>query len=114
MAWTYSSAPGTSNAASRRDAVRILTNDRFTSRQLVQDAIVAFALSEEGNNVYRAAAWVCDSLADSEAVNARVGDFTLGGEKPANYKDLARILRRRSAEKFALPFMAAHSSASKQ
>lgn len=114
MPWTYTSAPSTSSSAGRRDAVRILINDRFTSRQLAQDAIISFALAQEGNALYRAAAWVADSLADSEAVNARVGDFSLGGEKPKNYRDLARQLRRISAERGALPFMAAQSSQKKE
>lgn len=94
--------------------MRILINDRYTSRQLAQDAVISFALGQEGNNIYRSAAWVADSLADSEAVNATVGDFTLGGEKPKNYRDLARQLRRMSAERGAAPYMAARSSALKQ
>lgn len=90
--------------------MRILVNDRFTSRQLAQDAIITFALGQEGNNLYRAAAFVADTLADSEAVNAHVGDFTLGGEKPKNYRDLARRLRLWSAERGAKPYIAAISS----
>jgi len=113
MSWTYTSAPSTSSSAGRRDAVRWLMNDRFTSRQLVQDALISFSLSQEGNNIYRAAALNCDALADSEAVTARVGDFTLGGEKPKNYRELARTLRRISAERGAKPFIAANSSMEK-
>lgn len=115
MAWTYSSAPSTGSSAGRRDAIRILVNDRFTTRQLVQDAIITFALAQESNNLYRAAAWVADSLADSEAVAARVGDLSIGGEKPTNYRTLARQLRHMGVlHSTAMPIVEAISSQFKQ
>jgi hypothetical protein len=81
---------------------------------LRSDEAIAFALGQEGNNLYRAAAWLCDSLADAEAVSRRVGDLALGAEKPENYRAMAAQYRQESAIRGAMPIMVAHSSGLKQ
>jgi len=57
MTWSYS-APTTD-----KDKVRWLCGDTDTNDQLVQDEEIAFALSDAGNDLRRAAATVCDAIA---------------------------------------------------
>lgn len=95
--------------------MRIMVRDIYTTRQLVSDAVIKFALSQEGNNLYRGAAFVADHLADSEAVSARVGDLSVSGEKAKNYRALAAQLRWQSVlHSTAMPIVEAVSSQLKQ
>lgn len=63
MTWTYGGNPGTSTPEQRRDAVRHLVGDVETTDQQVSDEGIAFALSEAGDDVYRASASICYSIA---------------------------------------------------
>lgn len=67
MAWTYSSAPGTSTASGRRDAVRMLVGDTDTNDQQIQDEEIAFALDQAGDGVYQAAAIAARAIAGKYA-----------------------------------------------
>ncbi len=113
MAWTFTNAPSTSTTAGRRDAVRLMVNDITSGRQLRTDEAITFALAQFNLNIYHGAAFLCDQLADSEAVSVRVGDLSLGAEKPVNYKALAMRYRMLAALKGAVPFAVAMSSAAK-
>ena len=113
MSWTYAKSPSTTSTAGRRDAVRLLINDLTSSRPLRQDEEIAFALAQEGNSVLRGAAFICETLADSEAITKRVGDLSLGAEKPVNYRMLADRYRRLSAINYAVPYGAAFSISEK-
>lgn len=113
MTWTFANAPSTQTSQGRRDAVRFMINDLTSGRPLRSDEAIAFALSQEGLSLYRAAAWLCDTLADSEAVALKVGDLALGAEKPANYRAMAANYRWQDAVRAAVPFMVAQSSGAK-
>lgn len=108
MTWTYTRAPSTASSGGLRDALRLMLNDLSSARPLRQDEELAFALSQQNSNLYLAAAWMCESLADNEAVQARVGDLSIGGEKPKNYRDAAdryRMLGIRRGVKGVMPAM---------
>lgn len=59
MAWNYSGDP----SASKLDGVRFLVRDTDIADPILQDAEVNFSLSQNGNNLYRAAAAICDGIA---------------------------------------------------
>jgi hypothetical protein len=91
-----------------------MLNDLTSARPLRQDEEIAFALSQENNNLYLAASWLCESLADNEAVAARVGDLSIGGEKPTNYRAAAvafRMLGIRQGVKGVMPAMSSGDKA---
>lgn len=67
MTWTYGGAPGTTTAATRRDAVRLLVGDTDTSDQQVTDEEIAFALSQTSDDLYNAGALICRVLAGKYA-----------------------------------------------
>lgn len=113
MTWTYQNSPSTNSSQGRRDAVRQMINDVSSARELKSDEAIAFALAQWNNSVYHGAAFLCDQLADSEAVATRVGDLSLGAEKPANYKALASRYRMLASLRGAVPFAVAMSSAAK-
>jgi len=79
MTWTYAGAPGTATTANRRDAVRLLLKDNSTARELLQDEEIKFYLTQNGNNLYRAAADAARSLASREAKSKSVGDLSISG-----------------------------------
>lgn len=62
MTWTYGGAPGTTSAATRRDAVRLLVGDTDTTDQQTSDEEIAFALSQGSDDVYIAGAVICRAL----------------------------------------------------
>lgn len=113
MTWTYQNAPSTNSSQGRRDAVRQMINDVSSARELKSDEAIAFALAQWNNSLYHGAAFLCDQLADSEAVSAKVGDLALGAEKPTNYRALASRYRSLAALRGAVPFAVAMSSAAK-
>ena len=59
MAWNYTGNPASSNM----DAVRFLIHDTDPGDQKLQDEEINWLLTEEGQNVYRAAAMACMRLA---------------------------------------------------
>jgi hypothetical protein len=90
MTWTYNGAPDTTTVSGRRDAVRRLVKDIDNSvRELVSDEEIAFALGQYGNNIYRAAAFVCDWLATGQGSSKSVGDLSISG-LDENYTALSR------------------------
>ena len=92
MTWTYDPTnAGTSTAAERLDAVRLLVGDTDTNDQQVQDEEIAFALSESNDNVYYAAAWVARAIAGKYA---RQVNIDLDGQLSADYSDLAEQYNR--------------------
>jgi hypothetical protein len=49
VAWTYSSDPGTSTSAKRRDAVRLTLGDTDTNDQQLSDEEITYFLSQAGD-----------------------------------------------------------------
>lgn len=101
MTWTYDGAPGTDDAAGRRDAVRLLIGDTDTNDQQTTDEEIAFTLSQASNNVYRAAAISCRTLA---AKYAKLVDTSIESVRSAysqrqqNFASLAGQLEAQAAK----------------
>lgn len=91
----------------------MLINDISSGNPLRQDEEIAFALAQEGLSLYRGAALMCETLADSAAVDTRVGDLSLGGQKPLNYRAMATRYRMIAALRGSMPYAAAFSSMEK-
>ena len=93
--WTYSGDP----SLSAKDEVRWLAGDTSTGNQLVTDSEIAYALTQESSNVYRAAALVCESIASvkTQEADMKVGDLSISASKVAeSYTKKAADLRRRA------------------
>lgn len=87
MAWTYDSTDlDNSTASGRLNIVRYLVGDTNTLDQQVQNEEITFALSEELNDVYAAAAFVAKTIA---AKYARMVTTELDGQLMMEYSDLA-------------------------
>jgi hypothetical protein len=95
LTWTYSGDPSASN----RDKVRFLVHDTDTTRQLITDEEVAWALTDAGGNYYRAAATCCRVIGSEFAQsNVTVGDVAevfFGAD--ANWTTLAEEYDRKAA-----------------
>lgn len=86
MAWTYDeTALGTSSGSERLNSVRLLVGDTDTNDQQVQNEEITFALSQTGDNVYFAAAWVSRTLASKYS---RLVDTDLDGQLSEKYSQL--------------------------
>jgi len=88
MSWSYDPTDLDTNTASGRlNTVRLLVGDTETLDQQAQDEEVTFALTENGDNAYKAAAWVARTIASkySRKVNTE-----LSGALKADYSDLAK------------------------
>jgi hypothetical protein len=112
MTWTYSGNP----ADSDRDAVRYLVGDTDFGNQLVQDAEIAWVLTEEGN-VYLAAASVARGIGATfaEAVTKQVGDLKIQSQqKRDNFKKLADELKERGVLRAGRPYAGGISIDDKQ
>lgn len=97
MTWSYGGNVTTSNS----DAVRFLTGQtNNTDSVLVTDEEIGFVLSEENNNVYRAAALVAESMSRRYATFAtskQVGRLKLDySKRVTEFKSLASDLRMRA------------------
>lgn len=96
--WTYDPTTlGTTTAEERRNSVRFLVGDTDTSDQQTQDEEIAFALSQTGDNVYHAGAFIAEAIAAKFArlVTSEV-DRTLRvrySDMQAQYRALAQDLR---------------------
>jgi hypothetical protein len=105
MAWTYSGDP----SASDLDAVRFYIGDTTTTRQLLQDAEINFAISEHSN--LRLAAAVCaDAIAAKFAAESdmRVGDISRSLSQISKaFTALATKLRSEVGKRAAPSFPAA-------
>lgn len=94
MAWTYDETNlNTTTSAGRLNTVRLLVGDTDTNDQQLQDEEIAFALSENNDNVYSAGSFACRLLATKYA---RLVDTQLDGvleayysQRVAQYKSLA-------------------------
>lgn len=82
--------------------MRLLLRDTSTGRQLLQDEEVAFYLTQNSNNLYRAGADAARSLASREAKSKSVGDLSIAGLGD-NWLLVAADLDRR-ADVSATPF----------
>jgi len=97
VTWTYDGTPGTSSAAERRDAVRVLVGDTDVNEQRITDEEITFFLSQGGDDVYRASAVACRALAAKYAHLVDV-DVDSGGlsakysQRSAAYEVRARQL----------------------
>ncbi len=88
MAWSYDPTDlDTTTASGRLNTVRLLVGDTDTLDQQVQNEEITFALSENNDNVYYAAAWVCRTLA---AKYSRRVTTQLDGALSADYSDLIK------------------------
>jgi hypothetical protein len=68
------------------NSVRLLVGDTDTNDQQVQNEEITFSLSETGDNIYSAAAWIARTIASQYS---RRVDTQLDGALQANYSDLA-------------------------
>lgn len=112
MAFTYTDDP--ENVA--RDAVRLLVGDTDSSDPLLSDAEVAFYLSENGSNNYRAGSEACKAIA---AKLARLPDLKTGrvtisnSDRAKAFLDLADKLARKALS-FVAPYAGGISKADKE
>lgn len=93
MTWTYSGDPNFSS----RDAVRFLIRDTNTNDQLLQDEEISWLLSQNGNNVYKAAvasAFAVSAKFSNQAVTKTVGALSLSYQaRSEHYKELATSIQ---------------------
>lgn len=88
MTWSYDPTNlGTASAAERLDSVRFLVGDTDTTDQQVQDEEIAFALEQNGNNIYLSASWVARGIA---AKYSRLVDTDLDGQLAESYSQLQK------------------------
>jgi hypothetical protein len=88
MAWSYDPTDLDTNTASGRlNTVRLLIGDTETLDQQVQNEEIMFALSENGNNIYYAAAWSARNIASKYS---RKVNTSLDGALKADYSDLSK------------------------
>jgi len=87
MSWSYDPTNlDTSTSAGQLNSVRLLVGDTDTNDQQVQNEEITFALSETGDNIYSAAAWVARTIASQYS---RRVSTQLDGALSADYSDLA-------------------------
>lgn len=87
MSWSYDPTNlDTATSAGRLNSVRLLVGDTDTNDQQVQNEEITFSLSETGDNIYSAAAWIARTIA---SFYSRRVDTQLDGALQANYSDLA-------------------------
>jgi hypothetical protein len=96
MAWTYSGDP----ASSARDKLRFLCGDVDTNNQLINDAEIAFLLTEWNNDAYISAAFACEAIAGKYQAKSdysrSVGDLSIStqfGASSKGFLDRATSLR---------------------
>jgi len=82
---------GTDTASGRLNATRFLLGDTDSGDPQVQDTEVTFALSETGDNIYFAAAWLARTVASKYS---RQVNIDLDGQLSVDYSDLARQYNR--------------------
>lgn len=93
MTWTYANDPATFP----RDAVRFLIRDTVETDQQLSDEEIAWLLSQNGNNVYKAAvsgAYAVSAKFSNQAVTKTVGALSLSYQaRSQHYKELADSLK---------------------
>lgn len=91
MAWTYSGNP----AASTSDTVRFLVGDTQSADPLTTDEEIAWALSQNSDSAYAAAAWVAKAIS---AYFARLAESTEIGPIKINYGKRADTYEKKAAD----------------
>lgn len=112
MAWTYTDSPATVP----RDAVRLLTGDTDSLDPLLTDAEIAFYLSENGSNIYRAASEACKAIAAEllRLPDVRTGRVAISNrDRAKDLLALAEDLKKRFLSTVA-PYAGGISKADKQ
>ncbi len=109
--WGYSGDPANSNL----DAVRYLVRDTDSADPVILDDEIEFVLSQNGNNLYRSAADVCDTIA---LELGRQLTFTgpiaeSAKEKFEQYKQMAEEYRIKAAKRGVAVFAGGISVADK-
>ncbi len=111
MAFIYTDNPETVP----RDAVRLLIGDTDSTDPLLSDAEIAFYLSENGDNVYRAGSEACKAIA---AKLARLPDFSAGSvsitSRRAEFLSLAETLGRKAITATVAPYAGGISKSDKR
>ena len=88
MAWSYDPTDlDTTTASGRLNTVRLLVGDTETLDQQVQNEEITFGLSENGDNIYYAGAWIARAIASKYS---RKVNTSLDGALKADYSDLAK------------------------
>jgi hypothetical protein len=88
MAFTYDDTDlDTTTASGRLNSTRLLLGDTNSAEPQVQDAEVVFALGQNANNVYLAAAWLARVVSMKYA---REVDIDLDGILSVNYSQLSK------------------------
>jgi hypothetical protein len=88
LSWSYSASDlNTTTASGRLNTVRLLVGDTDDADQLTQNEEILFALTQNGNNVYTAASWICRTIA---AKYSRLVDTQLDGVLETKYSDRAK------------------------
>lgn len=88
MSWSYDPTDlDTTTSSGRLNTVRLLVGDTETIDQQVQNEEITFGLSENGNNVYYAGAWIARAIASKYS---RKVNTSLDGALKADYSDLAK------------------------
>ena len=87
MAWSYDETDlGTDTASGRLNSVRLLVGDTDTNDQQAQNEEILFALAQNNDNIYYAAAWIARTVSGQYA---RKVNTSLDGALSADYSDLA-------------------------
>lgn len=97
MTWTYGGTPGTTSAATRRDAVRLLIGDTDTTDQQVTDEEIAFGLLQASDDVYAAGSIMCRAISGrySRLVDSSVESVSSSySQRAAQYAELASRLTK--------------------
>lgn len=78
MTWSYDNTDlNTDTSSGRLNSVRFLIGDTVTTDQQVQDEEITFALGQSSDNIYKAGAYICRTLANKYA---REVDIDLDGQ----------------------------------
>ena len=88
MSWSYDPTDlDTTTSSGRLNTVRLLVGDTETIDQQVQNEEITFGLSENGDNIYYAGAWIARAIASKYS---RKVNTSLDGALKADYSDLAK------------------------
>jgi len=87
MAFTYDDTDlNTTTASGRLNSTRFLLGDTNSTEPLIQDSEVVFSLAQNGNNIYKSAAWLARTLASKYS---REVNIELDGILTVDYSTLA-------------------------
>jgi hypothetical protein len=88
LSWSYDPTDlDTATSSGRLNTVRLLVGDTETLDQQVQNEEITFGLSENGDNIYYAGAWIARAIASKYS---RKVNTSLDGALKADYSDLAK------------------------